>query len=339
MAILEIRIRPLIEDVIRRISNRISAVSQRKTWTFGQNICTVEMNKNSWTSLLRCLKNIEDLTMERAQHVRSGVTLAPERVDYRDRHMLALTPARLLCMQRFREDGLLLPFGATRLAFSVPNPTIFQGDDWPMKDSADPLDGWNLPPRSSSRTQARRPMTSTASYTGISPSSCDLSIAACLPGRLVSASFTWTPTGSALTLRDEPGFDRIETSNIADEAYLNTPRCLALLGIMLKKPDLNPHATLLTLYMNAVDEMARAETQQAVAAEYARAEPYVFKDGRSPAVFSNPFSKERILLGASRTLFRDNDGYFDRQVLRPSPSFPPRVFPIRRMLAILAVEV
>lgn len=66
--------------------------------------------------------------------------------------------------------------------------------------------------------------------------------------------------------------------------------------------------------MNAVDDMARAETRQAVAAEYKRAEPYIFKaDIRSnPAAFSNPYSKERILLGASRTLFRDGDGYFGR---------------------------
>jgi len=122
MAILENRIRPLIEDVFRKISNKTSAVSQRKTWTFGQNTCTVEMGAASWKSLLHYLNNIPDLTMERAQHIRSRITLAPERVDYRDRHMLALTPARRLCTQRFREDGLLLPFGALRLAFSVPNP-------------------------------------------------------------------------------------------------------------------------------------------------------------------------------------------------------------------------
>lgn len=66
--------------------------------------------------------------------------------------------------------------------------------------------------------------------------------------------------------------------------------------------------------MNAVDDMARAETQQAVATEYKRAEPYIFKDGlrSNPAAFSNQYSKERILLGASRTLFRDGGEYFGR---------------------------
>ena len=81
---------------------------------------------------------------------------------------------------------------------------------------------------------------------------------------------------------------------------------------MLKTPDLNRHATLLTLYMNAVDEAARDETRKAVETEYKRAEPYVLGTTSSPAAFSSPYSKERILLGASRTLLRDNDVYFDR---------------------------
>lgn len=89
---------------------------------------------------------------------------------------------------------------------------------------------------------------------------------------------------------------------------------------MLKEPTRNPHATLLTLYMNAVDEMAFAETRQAIAAEYKRAELYIFNNGRSPAAFSNPYSKESILLGASRTLFRDGDAYFNRSVLFPRRS-------------------
>lgn len=89
---------------------------------------------------------------------------------------------------------------------------------------------------------------------------------------------------------------------------------------MLKEPAHNPHATLLTLYMNAVDEMASDETRQAIAAECKRAEPYIFNNGRSPAALSNPFSKELILLGASRTLFRDGDVYFDRSVFSPRRS-------------------
>jgi hypothetical protein len=122
MAILKNSIRPLIEGVVRKISNKTSEVPQRKTWTFGHNTCVVELIKTSWIRLLRYLENVEDLTTDRAQSIRSRITLAPGRVDFRDRRMLTLTPAHRLCMQQFREDGLLLPFSASRLAFNVPNP-------------------------------------------------------------------------------------------------------------------------------------------------------------------------------------------------------------------------
>lgn len=121
-AILKDRIRPLIESVVQKISGRTSGVQQRKTWTFGSNSCTVEMEKDSWTQVLNYLDNVDGLSGKRAQQIRCKITLAPERIDYRDRHMLALTSARRLCMQQFREDGILLPFGASRLAFDVPNP-------------------------------------------------------------------------------------------------------------------------------------------------------------------------------------------------------------------------
>lgn len=49
------------------------------------------------------------------------------------------------------------------------------------------------------------------------------------------------------------GFDRIEVSNIADEAYLGLPGTLSTFAPLLKHPSMNPHATLITLFLNAVE--------------------------------------------------------------------------------------
>lgn len=48
-------------------------------------------------------------------------------------------------------------------------------------------------------------------------------------------------------------FDRIEVSNIADEAYLGLPRTLATFAPLLKRRSINPHAALLTLFLNACE--------------------------------------------------------------------------------------
>jgi hypothetical protein len=49
----------------------------------------------------------------------------------------------------------------------------------------------------------------------------------------------------------KPGFrfDRIDTSNIADDGYLHLPITLSACGSLLKKQHENPHATLLTHFM------------------------------------------------------------------------------------------
>jgi hypothetical protein len=62
------------------------------------------------------------LTAERANQVRTDVTLADSRKDYRDRYLLFQPPARRIANNRFRSDGLLLPFGSQRDDFREPNP-------------------------------------------------------------------------------------------------------------------------------------------------------------------------------------------------------------------------
>lgn len=56
-------------------------------------------------------------------------------------------------------------------------------------------------------------------------------------------------------------FDRIEVSNIADQGYLGPQRTLHIFAPLLKNPDLNSHAALVCLFMNACPEMDSPEDQ------------------------------------------------------------------------------
>ena len=58
-------------------------------------------------------------------------------------------------------------------------------------------------------------------------------------------------------------FDRIETSNIADAGWLGTFKTIACFGKLLKPLSVNPHATLIILYMNAVPETATKAERRA----------------------------------------------------------------------------
>jgi hypothetical protein len=105
---------------------------------------------------------------------------------------------------------------------------------------------------------------------------------------------------------------RAQTSNIADGAYLGTEQTLACFSARLKAPEANPHATLITLYMNAVEEAARSTppSRALQLMERRRIEPYVSK-GTSPGP-RHPLGKESMLLQVSLDLGRDVDLYFDR---------------------------
>ena len=67
-----------------------------------------------------------------------------------------------------------------------------------------------------------------------------------------------TELPSVLEIRlQQSAFDRIEVSNIADDDYIGLEASLSTFGPLLKSPTSNPHATLITLFMNTVQTAAR----------------------------------------------------------------------------------
>ncbi|RYP70851.1 hypothetical protein DL771_005226 [Monosporascus sp. 5C6A] len=114
-------------------------------WTFGERSLRLVLTKDEWISLLSHFDLPTGLTYEMAKQNRVGITLAPERVGFRERGYFAQKPSSRIVNMRFREEGILLPFGRRRDAFIHPNPTIFRTiDSWLLKDHADPLDGWPI---------------------------------------------------------------------------------------------------------------------------------------------------------------------------------------------------
>ncbi|KAF5962848.1 hypothetical protein FBULB1_13786 [Fusarium bulbicola] len=224
-----------------------------KTWTFGKRSLRLVLRKFAWDKVLRFLDTPAGLTMERANKIRKDVTLAKSRIDYRDRHFLLISPSTRLAKQRFREDGLLLPFGAGRSELTVPNPTLFQDTDaWQMHDSADPVEGWSA---------------KDVDMTPNGPATSDVygkffnhvhSTLKDFLGRIsdLDISFKLLQVDAAdLPAHVQKGsLNRIEVSNISDEGYLGIHRTVGLMVPLLRSPVCNPHATLITLFMNLIEE-------------------------------------------------------------------------------------
>lgn len=117
-------IRPLVSIVCDSISTKDPETYCGKTWHFqaGQSLRLV-LKQRLWIRLRGYLDAPHDFGPGEAKSRRLAVTLAPEREDYRERwYFNDASPFMRIAKQRFREDGLLLPFGHPRLGFDIPNP-------------------------------------------------------------------------------------------------------------------------------------------------------------------------------------------------------------------------
>ena len=118
------RVKPLFTHVCGQISAKSTGEVVERTWNFSHNRSLhLALKKEEWYRMEALCEAPSDLTQQNALHIRTATTLAPERQDYRDRwYFKDATPSVRVSKQKFREDGLLLPFGYDRISFDRPNP-------------------------------------------------------------------------------------------------------------------------------------------------------------------------------------------------------------------------
>ncbi|KAL4811860.1 hypothetical protein BDW67DRAFT_179221 [Aspergillus spinulosporus] len=253
MSILQQQVRPLIDDICRKTAAKPPGTILGKTWTFGQRSLRVVLARSEWNQLLRLLDVPPGLDTQQALTIRADVTLAESRKDYRDGYMYCLPPAHRVPFHKFREDGLVVPFGFPRGEFQVPNPTIYNNSTtWPMIDNADPRHGWRA--EDIERTSTG---TATADIYGKLFYYLRGTISSFLTRlRSMNALFRLLQVDAAslADYLDSDSFSRIDASNISDSGWLGIHRTLTCMIPLLQSPRENPHATLITLFMNAVEE-------------------------------------------------------------------------------------
>ncbi|KAI0515446.1 hypothetical protein F5B22DRAFT_636473 [Xylaria bambusicola] len=319
--LLQKKLKPLINDVCNEISGRPLKSLQAKTWHFGSSSLRLVLARQAWMKLLSYLDVPDAMTKETAHAVHQAVVSAPSRIDYVDRAVLLRSPTLGLGMIKYRNDGILIPFGQSRKAFVKPNPTVFDSSQkWPMKDSADPIDGWSMktvletkagPAKQDAYGQLyhylRRLFVDFHQYLHSKPVAFEL--------HHVDAR------GLDKTLAGRE-FDRIEVSNICDAGYLGIDKTLKTFGPLLCKPQVNPHATLITTFLNAVLE-AKMMCQQmnpiledlifrievVTAMEYMKSE--LPRPTGTRAEIEERLAIYAIMAASAAEVVRDMDKYFD----------------------------
>ncbi|KAK4500888.1 hypothetical protein PRZ48_009080 [Zasmidium cellare] len=204
--------------------------------------CQVTLSKAQWDELLSFFELPIGMTSQQATLSRQAVTTLYDRQDLKESYLYVQKPAHRLCLNRYWEDGVLLPFGASRDDFIVTNP-------------ADPLKGWSFDkildldagPATNDiygklHVHVRQRLRLFREWLQTEPLKFTFS---CMDARDLHSNL---PEGS---------FDRIEASNISDDSYIGMRATAKALGPLLRHPNDNPNATLITLFMNAVASVAK----------------------------------------------------------------------------------
>ena len=113
---------PLIQEVYDKIRSRSAGSLQAKRWTYGTRSLRLVLRKEDWGRLLSFFEVPDGLSVAEALALRTSITMAPERKDFVDRALYHMPKAQRVATMKFRQEGILLPFGSPLHEFNTPNP-------------------------------------------------------------------------------------------------------------------------------------------------------------------------------------------------------------------------
>ncbi|KFY92810.1 hypothetical protein V500_04013 [Pseudogymnoascus sp. VKM F-4518 (FW-2643)] len=287
LSLLQDRVKPLIVEHCSRIADKPPNVVLAKTWEFsaGQTL-RLELKKSDWLRLRGFYDVPDGMTPGNAAQIRTAMTLAPERADYRDRwYYKEASPSMRISKQRFREDGLLLPFGHPRGAFDVPKPNAIP--------ELEELGDWYGKLFLFLHETLKRFL-----------------------GHLkeIQVTFDLYNVGAKELPRNlEQGiYSRIEVANICDSEYLGIRNTLSLLSPLLQLPRHNPHATFITTFLNAVKEVAKKEDSDGETGDDKRITKYLPLQLSLPPSIHDP---DLVRMWDARDSVADVDKHFERYMV------------------------
>ncbi|KAI9372814.1 hypothetical protein BJX61DRAFT_542323 [Aspergillus egyptiacus] len=254
MDILQNRIRPRVQEACKPIvrADKHSTDIFETTMTFGQRSIKISMCKRGWLFVLAVLKTPGGITAEEAGNLRRAITLSTRRKDHLDRYLYFLPPAHRLAHLKFRDDGILLPFGASRDEFCILNPSLYSArEGWYLFPIADPLHGWHSKDVYSVSTGP-----ATADKYGklyLYLKGVFQSFHTRLSASPISFEMHRLEFRDLIDIMEKQSFDRIDVSNMS-EGWHGLPQTLRLVGPLLRPINGNPKATIITLFIEAVDK-------------------------------------------------------------------------------------
>ncbi|KAL8690630.1 MAG: hypothetical protein Q9218_003964 [Villophora microphyllina] len=242
-----------IAEVNTYLQDRSDNIAQEMIWRFGTTVIKACLYKSQWKAIHDMLAARHDVV--KTERERKKIVLASDRADHRDRELCLLSSSQRMGAVKFRETGVLAPFGTCLDPFDRPNPLLFdpKSSEWLQSDVAAPREGWST---QSASFQA----TTEQDFNGILyfhvRKALKIFCRRVQDPRHTIRFYVYCVDATLLpNIMDMPtmetGFDRIYVSCLVDENHLGLDKTLEIFGPWLKNRNINPNACIIGLFLNA----------------------------------------------------------------------------------------
>ncbi|KKA28146.1 hypothetical protein TD95_000989 [Thielaviopsis punctulata] len=241
----EFVIRPVLTNMYKTARYSSDTAITIRTWTGGQAVLRLFLSKKDVVKLFSFLEVPFGLTADSAQEIRRSTVFWSKEVV--DRVLLSQRGHWRHAAMHFRTTGILLPFGNSCDSFIYPNPT-----GWALPATADPLQGWD--------------MLDILKTKNIGGATNDIYGRMFFHVRDMLADFHSRVANKVIEIHHASAedlkwhvqpfkFDRIDTNTLGDMKYGGFSSVLVNMMPLLRSRTENKHATMLMLFIKAVEEM------------------------------------------------------------------------------------
>ncbi|KAI2641124.1 hypothetical protein GGS21DRAFT_537606 [Xylaria nigripes] len=233
-----------------------------RTWSFHRSSLKALLTHHVWTAAKAILHPCSPcIGVEGAYRAReiAAQELADTNKDLNEKTVLNFPQMWRTAKQQYMAFSQLAPFedhlGDDPSSYDW-NPSLFHDEFWPLKPDVEPLRGWELAEINQYRgsLEADNDIYGKMFYTVR-----QLFKSFILRLRVIPVEFEVHPFSGYLVPKYIEGqFDRIETSNLADEDQVGACEVVEKFSPLLKDPSVNPHATLITFHPGVFDKIRNA---------------------------------------------------------------------------------
>ncbi|KAK0390795.1 hypothetical protein NLU13_0298 [Sarocladium strictum] len=253
-------IRPYIAQAAQVASDQRGDETLCRTFVENGRGLRIALTPAQWQALLTYFDfcQEDDAYEPQSAIARNEVMASDAYEDERDLVLLRNLPHCRVAITKFWRDGVVQPFGQDCSEFTIPNPMLFHNGDWTVEELADPFDGWDFPAIVTRASHMPKSDLYGRLYCYLQGLFGNFVKKA--HDKVVRFEMLNTSLEEIHSYVEPRSFARIDATAVTESPDYGVRQVFENLGHLLELPEINPHAAVLGLYVQKIeDELMKHE--------------------------------------------------------------------------------